>query len=92
MSEGYHPEIDDTSMCIEENSAKYRSIIGCCTWIIVLEKFDIVYATRAMSRFNMSPREGYLKAAKRILTYLKTSPKRRIFLLIQHIQTILLTH
>jgi len=27
MSEGYHPEIDDTPLCTEEDSAKYRSII-----------------------------------------------------------------
>jgi hypothetical protein len=31
MSEGYHPEIDDTPLCTDEDSAKYRSIIGCCT-------------------------------------------------------------
>jgi hypothetical protein len=36
MSEGYHPEIDDTPLCTEEDSARYRSIIGCCIWIIVL--------------------------------------------------------
>jgi hypothetical protein len=30
-----------------------------------------------MSRFNMSPREGHLKAVKRILAYLKTFPEGR---------------
>jgi hypothetical protein len=44
----------------------------------VLGRFDIAYATSAMSRFNMSPREGHLKAAKRILAYLKTFPKGRL--------------
>ena len=78
MSEGYHPKVDDTSMSTEEGSAKYRSIIGCCIWIIVLGGFDIVYATSIMIRFNMSPREGHLKAVKRILAYLKTFPKGRI--------------
>jgi hypothetical protein len=29
MSEGYHPEIDDSPICTEDGSAKYRSIIGC---------------------------------------------------------------
>jgi hypothetical protein len=67
MSEGYHPEVDDSPLCIEDDSAKYRSIIGCCIWIIVLSRFDIAYATSAMSRFNMLPREGHLKAVKRIL-------------------------
>jgi hypothetical protein len=67
MSEGYHPEVDD--------SAKYRSIIGCCIWIIVLSRFDIAYATSSISSFNMLPREGHLKAVKKILSYLKTFPK-----------------
>jgi hypothetical protein len=29
MSEGYHPEIDDSPLCTEDDSDKYRSIIGC---------------------------------------------------------------
>jgi hypothetical protein len=78
MSEGYHPEIVDTPICTEEDYAKCRSIIGCCTWITLLGMFDIAYATSAMSRLNMSPREGCLKVAMRILAYLKTFPKGRI--------------
>jgi hypothetical protein len=30
VSEGYHPEIDDTPLCTYEDSTRYRSIIGCC--------------------------------------------------------------
>jgi hypothetical protein len=33
--------------------------------MIALERFEIAYASLAMSRFNMAPREGYLKALKR---------------------------
>jgi hypothetical protein len=80
LSEGYHPEIDDTPLCTEEDSARYRSIIGCCIWIIVLGRFDIAYATFTMSRFNMSSREGHLRAIKRILAYLKTFPKGRLLI------------
>jgi hypothetical protein len=40
MSEGYHPEVDDTQLCTDEDSAQYRSIIRCCIWIIVLGRFD----------------------------------------------------
>jgi hypothetical protein len=75
MIEGYHPEIDDSPMCTEDDSAKYRSIIGCCIWIIVLGRFNMAYATSDMSRFNMLPREGNLKAVKRILSYVKIFPK-----------------
>jgi hypothetical protein len=82
MSEGYgyHPEIDDSPLCTEDDSAKYRSIIGCSIRINVLGRFDIAYATSAMSRFNMLPREGHLKAVKRILSYLKTFPKGRVII------------
>jgi hypothetical protein len=69
ISKRYHPAIDDTPLCADEHSAKYRLIIGCCIWIIVLGRFDIAYATSIMSRFNMAPREGHLKAVKRILAY-----------------------
>jgi hypothetical protein len=80
MSEGCYPEADDSPLCFKDDSAKYRSIIGCCIWIIVLRRFDIAYATSAMSRFNMLPREGHLKAVKRILSYLKTFPNRMVII------------
>jgi hypothetical protein len=77
---GYHPELYDSPLCTKDDSAKYRSIIGWCIWIIILGGFDIAYATSAMSRFNMLPREGDLKAVKRILSYLKTFPKVRVII------------
>jgi hypothetical protein len=75
MSEGYHPEVDDSPLSTEDDSAIYRSIISCCIWIIILGRCDIAYTTSAMSRFNMLPREGHLEGVKRILSYLKTFPK-----------------
>jgi hypothetical protein len=80
MSEGYHPEVDASTLCTEDDSAKYRSIVYCCIWIIILGRFDIAFATSAMSRFDMLPREGHLKAVKRILSYLKTFPKGRVII------------
>jgi hypothetical protein len=51
-------------------------------WIIVIGRFDIAYYTSDMSRFNMLPREGHLKAVKRkvILSYLKTFAKGRVII------------
>jgi hypothetical protein len=69
MSDGYHPEVDGSPLYTEDDSAKYRLIVGCCT-----------YATSDMSRFSMLPREGHLKAAKRILSYHKTFPKGRVII------------
>jgi hypothetical protein len=80
MSEGYHPEVDDSPLYTEDDSAKYRSIVGCCIWITVLGRFDIAYATSAINRFNMLLREGHLNAVERILSYLKTFPKGRVII------------
>jgi hypothetical protein len=80
MSEGYHPEIDDTPLFTKYDSAKYRSIVGCCIWIVVLGIFDIAYATSDMSRLNILPREGHLKEVKRILSYIKTFSKGRVII------------
>jgi hypothetical protein len=55
-------------------------IIGCCIWIIVLGISDKAYPTSVMTRFNMAPREGHLKAIKKILDYLKTFLKGRIII------------
>jgi hypothetical protein len=80
MSEAYHPEVDDSPLFTEDDSAKYISIISCFIWMIVLGRLDIEYATYDMSRFNMLPREGHRRAVKRILSYLKTFPKGRIII------------
>jgi hypothetical protein len=75
-----HSGKNDSPLYSEDDSAKYRSIVGCCIWIIVLGIFDIAYDTSAMSSFKMLPKEGHLKAVKRILSYLKTFPKGRVII------------
>jgi hypothetical protein len=73
MSESYHSEVDYSPLCTEDESAQYRSIIGCCIRIIDLSRFYIEYATSSMSSFDILSRKGHLKVVKRILFYLKTS-------------------
>jgi hypothetical protein len=87
MSEGYHAKTDDSPLFTEDDSAKYKSIVGCyiCIWIIVLGRFDIVSATSVMSRFNMLPREGHIKVVKRIFSYLKTFLNGRVIIDTSHL-------
>jgi hypothetical protein len=61
---GYYLEVDDSSLYLDNDSAKFISIIGCCIWIIVLGRFDMGYATSAMSRFNLLSRKEYLKEGR----------------------------
>ena len=63
MAEGLHPEIDDSPLCGERDHAIYRSILGSLNWIITLGRFDVSYATSALSQSAMAPCEGHLKAA-----------------------------
>jgi hypothetical protein len=53
-------------------------MIGCYIWVIVLGKFDMIFANYAMSRINMLSREGYLKSVKRIFSDPKIFPKGRV--------------
>jgi hypothetical protein len=53
MSEGYHPEVNDSPLYTEDDSTKYRSIINFCICIVVLGIFDIVYDPSTISRFNI---------------------------------------
>jgi hypothetical protein len=48
MSEGYHPAGDDSPLFIEDDSTNHRAIINQCIWMIILDRFDIAYATSAM--------------------------------------------
>ena len=80
MEESLHPEIDDSPLCGERDHAIFRSIIGSLNWMITLGRFDVSYATSALSRFAMAPREGHLQAALRVLGYLKTFNKGRVII------------
>ena len=78
MAESYHPELDDSPIVNHELASKFRTMIGCANWIITLGRFDVQYATSMMSRFSMAPREGHLKAMKRVFGYLKHRPNGRL--------------
>ena len=78
MLEDYHPEVDDSAFCSDDDSSKYKSIIGSLNWLITLGRFDVHFATSSLSCFSMKPREGHYKAAKRVLAYLKACCKGKI--------------
>ncbi len=71
----YHPKMDDSLLVTAQEASKYRGMMGSCNWLITLGRFDINYATQALSRFVMAPREGRFKAMQRVMGYLKKFPK-----------------
>jgi hypothetical protein len=71
MDKEYHPEADETDFLGEKDASLYRGLIGSANWMITLGRFDIAYATNAMARFGMKPRQGHLKAMLRLFGYIK---------------------
>ena len=80
MDPSYHPELDESSLLVGDDITIYRMIIGSALWAITLGRYDIMYATTNLARYNIAPREGHLKAAKRIIGYLKHYCKGRILI------------
>ncbi len=78
MDPEYHPKLDDSPLVSAHNASKFRGMVGSCNWLITLGRFDVSYATQALSRYAMAPREGHFHAMQRILGYLKKFPKGRI--------------
>jgi hypothetical protein len=80
MHEGSHPEMDDSDYLPPDMATKFRAVIGSLNWVIILGRFDVMYATNTLARFSMAPRLGHLESSKRILGYLKKYPGHRILL------------
>ena len=63
--------MDDGSPSVEEKL--YRGMIGSLLYLTV-SRPDIVFSVDLCARFQSKPNESHLKAAKRILRYLKRTP------------------
>ena len=71
MDPDYHPEINNMPFLSEDETSKYRMLIGCGLWAVTLRRFNIQHAVSTLAQFNMSPRQVHFEAALRILGYLQ---------------------
>ena len=78
MASDYHPEMDETPLLDAATISLYRGLIGSANWMITLGRFDVAYATSTLARFLIQPREGHLKAIKRVFGYLKKFPAAQL--------------
>ena len=65
-----HPELDVTSMCDENDTKIYQSLIGALQWIVSLGRFDIAVHVMSLSSFRAMPRKGHLERVKRVYGYI----------------------
>ena len=73
----YQPEADDSELLAPADVTKYQRMVGSLNWIVCgLGRFDVAYATNQLAQFASKPREGHLKALKRIFGYLQKFPDK----------------
>ena len=78
MAHEYHPESDETPLLESRMASLYRGLLGSANWMITLGRFDLCFATGALARFGISPREGHLRALKRVFGYVKKFPHGQV--------------
>jgi len=50
---------------------KYRSIVGCLSYLVNMTRPDLAFSLSQLSKFLQYPGEAYLAAAYRVLAYVK---------------------
>jgi hypothetical protein len=48
----YHPELDSSEFCDEDDTAKFQSLIGALQWTVSLCRFDVAVAVMTMGRYR----------------------------------------
>jgi len=61
------PEVEDS----DADETEYRSMIGSLMYLMLCTRPDIAFAVGALSRYNNSPKESHMDAAKHLLRYVK---------------------
>jgi hypothetical protein len=82
MASDYHPELDESSMCIPEELTKYRSLIETANWCITLGRFDINFTVTMLACYQCAPCIGHFEAMKRVWGYLRKFTKGRILIVV----------
>jgi hypothetical protein len=69
-----------TPLLDTKQSSLFHGFVGSANWMITLDRFDIAYATAALARFSMAPREGHIHAMKHLFGYVKQFPHGQIII------------
>ena len=78
MTQGDHPELDDSVLLDDDDHTKYQMLIGMLNWIVTIGRIDIAFAVTSLSRFVASPRHGHLLRVLHVFGYLKKKFNKRI--------------
>ena len=71
----YHLELDESDILEGNDVSKFGMLVSSQNWPVMLGQYDIQHATQTLARYSRIPREGHMKAARRIFGYIKTTQK-----------------
>jgi hypothetical protein len=71
LSQGYQPELDQSSKLDSSCGQYYQSLIGVLWWICELSQINILVAVSMLSHYVVSPREEHLQHVFHLFAYLK---------------------
>ena len=71
LEPGDHPKLDESSLCDNEEHAKYMTMVGALQWAVSPGQINIITSVMMMSRFRIAPRRAHLKCVQRIYQYLR---------------------
>ena len=80
MTTGYHPSEDISAELTAEGLKYYQELIGILRWAIEIGRLDILLEVSLLSSHLALPRKGHLEQVYHIFGYLKTHPKRRLYM------------
>ena len=59
MDSEYHPELDESPLCDPQHITKYKSLLGCANWIIILGRFDIQFVVTMLAHYLNAACQGH---------------------------------
>jgi hypothetical protein len=71
----WKPWEDDSPLLDDLAINKYQKLVGIGIWIVTIGCIDVCFAVSTLSRYNVAPREGHMKAIIRVYSYLKKYSK-----------------
>ena len=80
MSAGYHPSDDVSAELTPTGLHYYQELIGVLRWAVEIGRLDILLEVSLLSTHLALPQQGHLEQVYNIFGYLKSGPRRRIYL------------
>ena len=74
----FHPKSKENPLLDSKRVNDYQKLMGMAQWLNSIGRMDIAFTTNQLSRFNVTPQEGHMKAVEHLYGFLKKWNHRSI--------------